>query len=228
MKKLFTATLMVAGAAALLCGCSKSETPKPDGETVTETVLPAELMETVKSTANDMATKFVAQAKTAADAKLAPIASELTSKIAALTSSVGSNETITSKLESTLAALTSGQDASALSSVFEISKVAEAAKLTPQQLGLAKEVGSLASAFVVQKDFAALEGAQGDVATIVKSLRAGEITAAIPALKNVATNVNLTNSQKQLITSIADQYAPGWQKAAQTLDAIKKLPGLGN
>jgi uncharacterized protein YPO0396 len=184
------------------------------------------VVETVKTAATDLTTKFVEQAKTAADSQLAPIATELTGKMQALTTTAGSSDAIKSKLDSTLQSLIGGQDAAALGSAFELAKIADAAKLTSQQLNLAKEVGNLASAFVVQKDFAALEGAQGDVATIVKSLRSGQITAAIPALKNVATNAHLTDSQKQLITTVADKYAPGWQTAAQTLDAVKKLPGF--
>lgn len=180
-------------------------------------------MEAVKSAASDLTTKFVEQAKSASDSTLAPIASELTTKAQALSAAVGANDTIKSTLDSTLQSLTGGQDSAALASAF---KLAEAAKLTPEQIGLAKQVGNLASAFVVQKDFSALEGAQGDVATIVSSLRSGNITAAVPALKNVATNAHLTDSQKQIITSIADKYAPGWQKVGDAVNTLKKLPGL--
>lgn len=233
MKKLIAATLLAAGTAAFLCGCNKSEPTTPtdtNGAPKAETPapLPTEVADAIKSTATDLTAKFVEQAKAAADKQLAPIASELTAKVQALSDVSGTTDAVKSKLSSTLESLIGGQDASALGSVFEITQMADAAKFTPQQLGLAKEVGNLASAFVVQKNFAALEGAQGDVATIVKSLRTGNLTAAITPLKNVATNAHLTDSQKQLITTVADKYAPGWQKAAQTLDTIKKLPGLGN
>ena len=240
MKTLFAATLLAAGTAAFLCGCNKTETTTPAGDTTgspaaapaaaneTATSLPAALAESAKSAGTDLANNLVDQAKSAVDKQLAPIASELTSKVQALSAASGVTDAVKGKLNSTLESLISGQDASALGSVFEVAKLAEAAKFTPQQLGLAKEVGNLASAFVVQKNFATLEGAQGDVATLVKSLRSGDITAAIAPLKNVATNAHLTDSQKQLITSIADTYAPGWQKAAQTLDTLKKLPGFGN
>jgi hypothetical protein len=80
----------------------------------------------------------------------------------------------------------------------------------------------------VQKIFSKLDGAQDDVATIVGSLRAGKITPAIPAIKNVAGNAHLTDTQKQLITSVADKYTPGWQKAKSAMDSLKKLPGFGN
>ena len=123
--------------------------------------------------------------------------------------------------------LVSGQDSSALTSAF---KLAQVSALTPEQIGLAKEVGNLASAYVVQKNFASLPGAQGDVTTIVNSLRKGEITPALPALQNVAQNAKLTASQKDLIGTVADKYAPGLKNAASTvsqgLDTLKKLPGL--
>src|SRR5260221_536565 len=90
-----------------------------------------------------------------------------------------------------------------------VSKVLDTAKLTPEQLGLAKQVGNLASAYVVQKNFAALDGSQGDVANIVSSLRSGKIKSALPSLKNVAESAKLSDTQKQLITTIADKYAPG-------------------
>lgn len=231
MKRIALSTVIVAAIGSLVCGCNKTEPAAPAGDNAAAATsaeappipAPAAAVEAVKSAANELATQFMAQAKAATDSKLGEIASELTTKMQALTAAVGTNAAVKSSLESTLQSLTSGLDANALSSAF---KVAEAAKFTPEQLTLAKEVGNLASAFVVQKNFAALEGAQGDVATIVKSLRSGQITAAIPSLKNVATNAHLTDSQKQLVTTIADKYAPGWKNAAGAVDAIKKLPGL--
>jgi hypothetical protein len=230
MKRIAIPTVIVAAIGSLVCGCNKTEPSTPAGDTANApaeppiaapaTPAPAAAAEAVKAAATELTTKFVEQAKAAADSKLGEIASELTAKMRALTAAVGTNAAVKVSLESTLQSLTSGLDANALNSAF---KVAEAAKFTTEQLALAKEVGNLASAFVVQKNFAAIEGAQGDVATIVKSLRSGEITAAIPALKNVATNVHLTDSQKQLVTTVADKYAPGWKNAAGAVDAIKKI-----
>jgi hypothetical protein len=62
------------------------------------------------------------------------------------------------------------------------------------------------------KKFATLEGSQTDVATIVKSLYGSNLTAVVQPLKNVASSAKLTDPQKQLIGTIADKYAPGWQK----------------
>jgi hypothetical protein len=170
-----------------------------------------------------LVSKFLDQAKSASDSQLGVIASELTGKVESLGAAIGTNAAIKSELDGMLRSLTGGMDSDALASAF---KVASVAKLTPEQLDLAKQVGNLASAYVVQKNFASLEGAQGDVATIVSSLRGGNVTAAIPPIKNVAANTHLTDGQKQIITTVADKYMPGWQKAKGAMDSIKKLPGF--
>ena len=59
-------------------------------------------------------------------------------------------------------------------------------------------------------------------------MRQGNITAAVPPLQKVAQNAGLTPSQKELVSSLADQYAPGLKKAAGTLQqGLKSLPSLG-
>jgi hypothetical protein len=174
---------------------------------------------------DSLITKFVAQAKSASDSQLGGIASELTDKIKSFGASLGENAAVKGKLDEVLGSLTGGKDSAALTAAFNL---AAAAKLTPQQTDLAKQVGNVASAYVVQKNFSTLGGAQGDVATIVSSLRAGKIAPAIPAIKNVAGNAHLTDTQKQLISSVADKYAPGLSKAKGAIDAIKKFPGFGN
>jgi hypothetical protein len=202
MKKHLTSLLIVATAA--VCGFTTTTFAQADAGLVS---------------------KFVDQAKAASDSQLGPIASELTGKIQSLGSSLAGNATVKSALDGTLKSLTGGMDSDALTSAF---KLASDAKLTSEQLGLAKQVGNLASAYVVQKNFASLAGAQGDVGTIVSSLRGGQIASVIPAIKNVAGNAHLTDPQKKLITTVADKYAPGWQKAKGAVDSIKKLPGFGN
>ena len=204
MKKQLNRLLIVVIATAALCGFTASTFAQTDAGLVS---------------------KFLDQAKSASDGQLGAIAAELTGKVQSLGAAVGANDAVKSTLDGTLKSLTGGLDSAALASAFDLVK---AAKLTPDQLVLAKQVGNLASAYVVQKNFAALEGSQSDVATIVSSLRSGKLTAAISPLKNVAGNTHLTDGQKQLITVVADKYAPGWQKAKGAVDAIKKLPGLGN
>ena len=166
---------------------------------------------------------FLNTAQSASDNQLGSIASELTGKVQSLNTATGTNSAVASKLDSTLKSLTGGADSAALTSAF---KLASSAKLTPDQLGLAKQVGNLASAYVVQKNFASLDGSQGDVANIVSSLRSGKIKDAVPSLKNVASNAKLSDTQKQLITTIADKYAPGLSKASGAMDSLKKIPGF--
>lgn len=166
---------------------------------------------------------FVKQAQSSGDSQLGSIASELTGKVNSLGKLLGGNTSAQSGLNDTLKSLTGGSDSAALTSAFNLVK---SAQLTPQQLDLAKQVGNLASAYVVQKNFASLAGGQDDVGTIVSLLREGKVTAAIPAIKNVAGNTHLTDGQKQLITTVADKYAPGWEKAKGAMDSLKKLPGF--
>jgi len=178
---------------------------------------------TFAQTTTNAAALFLDQAKSASDSQLGAIATELNGKVQSLETATGTNSAVKSKLDSTLAALTGGQDSTALTSAF---KLAQSAKFTPEQIGLAKQVGNLASAYVVQKNFSTLDGAQGDVATIVTSLRSGKIKDAVPSLKNVTTSAKLTDNQKQLITTITDKYVPGFSKASGAVDSLKKLPGF--
>lgn len=167
-----------------------------------------------------LAAGLLATANAAGDTRLSEVASQLTGKVASLESLLGTNSIIKDKLDSMLTSLTGGQDSSALASAYDLVK---GAKPTSQQLNLAKQVGNLASAYVVQKNFASLDGSQSDVATIVKSLSDGKIAAAVPSLKNVASSAKLTDTQKQLITTIADKYAPGWEKAKGAMNTLKGL-----
>ncbi len=164
-------------------------------------------------------------AKAADDGQLGAIASELTGKMQDLGQSLGVNDAVKNTLDNTLKSLTGGMDSDALTHAFDLVK---AASFTPEQLGLAKQVGNLASAYVMQKNFATLDGSQGDVATIVTALRQGNLTAAVAPLKNVASNTHLSDGQKNLIKTVANKYAPGLGKAKDAVDAIKKLPGFGN
>ena len=170
-----------------------------------------------------LATNLLNAAQSSADTQLGSIASELVDKLQAFEAAGGTNSALTAQMDAMLKSLTGGEDSAGLTSAF---KLATAAKLTPEQVGLAKQVGNLASAYAVQKNFATLDGAQSDVATIVSSFRSGQVATAIPALQNVAKNASLTDPQKQLLTTVANKYAPGLNKAAGALDSLKKLPGF--
>ncbi len=177
-----------------------------------------------RTTASDITSKFVSMAKSQGDNLLSSIGQDLATKANALVDSCGANETVRTNVESSLTAMTAGNDSQALAPAFQLS---QGGSLTSPQLQLAKEVGNLASAFVVQKNFSAVSGAQGDVATLVSSLRNGQYAAALPPLKNIMNNASLTPDQKQLIGSIADKYAPGLSGTMQQgLKALESLPGL--
>jgi hypothetical protein len=183
---------------------------------------------TTRSTDSSSAvTSATAQLSTTAKAQNDPVLSsvgtELADKVNALAQTSPGNTDLNSKLTSSVQSLAAGKDSSALSSFYQS---VQSTGFTPQQTQLAKEVGNLASAYVVQRNFSSVQGAQGDVATIVSSLRKGEITPMMPALKNVAQNASLTQPQKDLLGSIADKYAPGLSKATGTLQ--QGLNSLGN
>ena len=119
--------------------------------------------------------------------------------------------------------MASGKSAESLSSLQKLG----AAKLTPEQTKLAADVYHIGTAYVIQKNFASLDGAQSDVAKAVNSLRKGETLAAIPAIQSIAQNAKLTAPQKELIQSVATQYAPGVEKVGNALKGLGSLPGFG-
>ncbi len=255
MKNAIPHLLLLAGTALCLCGCGESKTPPADAnpatppaksvveatvpaKSVTETPAPAKppteppapvpapsTTSAVKTAVTDISTQFAQAAAAQSDKLLGSIGSDLAGKVKSLSQSLGVNDALKSQLDGALQSLTDGKDSSALGQVFQVAQAAT--NLTPQQQQLAKEVGNLTSAFVVQKNFSSLDGAQGDVAGVVNALRQGNLTAAILPLQNVAQNAGLTASQKQLVTTLADQYAPGLKKAASSLQqGLKSLPSL--
>lgn len=187
----------------------------------------ATAVQNAKATASTIASQFLNMAKTQKDNVLNSIGQDLGLKAQSLTESCGGNDSVKTNLDSSLTAMLNGKDSEALAPAFQ---VAQGLNLTPPQLQLAKEVGNLASAFVVQRNFSSLSGAQGDVATLVTSLRNGEYSAALPPLQKIMNNASLTPPQKQLLSSVADKYAPSLKQAAGTLqqglDSLKGLPGV--
>jgi hypothetical protein len=162
--------------------------------------------------------------KASGDATLQSLGNELGTKATSLNASLAGNPAAQSQLTSGVQSLLSGNGASSLGA---LSKLTEA-KLTPDQMKLAKEVGNVGSAYVVQKNFASLEGSQSDVAQIVTSLRKGNATAALPAVQKVAQNAKLTSPQKELLSSVADKYAPSAKKLGGALESgLKSIPGFG-
>lgn len=172
----------------------------------------------------DLLGQITASSKTSGDATLKSLGGMLTSKAQSLNSSLAGNAGAQGLLQGALSSLMGGNGAGALGAFGKLS----AAKLTPEQTKLAKEVGNVGSAYIVQKNFSSLEGAQGDVAQIVNSLRKGTPTTAIPAMQNVAQNAKLTPAQKEVATSLVNQYVPGAKKVSDFLGGgLKSLPGFG-
>jgi hypothetical protein len=188
-------------AAALTDGQTPT-TPTPDGSA------------TVKNATVEPVSQFATTAAAQTDKVAASIGSELAAKAKSLTQSAAGNSELKTQVAGALQSLSTGKDASALTSLFQQAKQAN---LTPQQTQLSKEVGTLASAYVVQRNFSSLDGAQGDVATIVNSLRKGAVVPAVPALRSLAQNAALTSQQKDLLGTLADQYAPGLKNASDSL-----------
>jgi hypothetical protein len=189
------------------------------------------IAETAKATASDVTSKFLSTLKTQGDGVLSSIGQDLATKAKSLVDSCGANETVRTNVESSLTSLAAGKDSEALAPAFQLSAAQSQGgglSLTAPQMQLAKEVGNLASAFVVQRNFSSLSGAQGDVATLVSSLRTGQYAATLPPLKNIMNNASLTPAQKDLIGSVADKYAPSLKQAAGTLQqGLQTLQGLG-
>jgi hypothetical protein len=168
--------------------------------------------------------QFAAAAAAQPDKQAASIASELTDKAKSLAASAAGNPSLKAGVGSALQSLSAGKDSSALGTLYQQAKQAN---LTPQQTQLVKDVGNLASAYVVQRNFSSVDGAQGDVATIVNSLRKGSITPAVPALQSLAQNATLTPQQKDVLGTLAGQYAPGLKKATDSLkQGLQGLQGL--
>ncbi len=238
MKTSTTLLLTASIAAAMwLTGCGKSsdstsmpETQKALGTAADEAKknlaqAASTVAESAKATASDVTSKFVTMAKAQGDSVLSAIGQDLGNKAKSLVDSCGSNENVKTNVEASLASLQAGKDTEALAPALQLP---QGVGLTEGQRQLAKEVGNLASAFVVQRNFSSLQGSQGDVATLVNSLRNGQYAATLPPLKNLMNNASLTPNQKQIIGSLADQYAPSLKQAAGMLQqGLQGLGGLG-
>ena len=172
------------------------------------------------SAINDSVTELKA-ASAGSDATLKSLGNDLGTKVTALNKSLGTNSEAKGQLQQALSGLLGNRASASLGSLQGLSK----AKLTPQQTKLAKDIYHTGSAYLVQKNFSSLEGSQADVAKLVGSLRQGGTAQALPALKSIGQNAKLTPDQKDFLSSLSDQYAPGLKKAGS---ALKKIPGFGN
>ena len=158
------------------------------------------------------------------DATLKSVGGDLAAKTEALNKSLADNPAASSQLSGLIQSLASNKGTESIASLQKLTE----AKLTPDQVKLAKEVGNLGSAYLVQRNLGSLEGSQGDVAQIVNSLRKGKLTESLPAIQKVAHNAKLTGPQKDLLGALADRYAPGTKKVGDALsNGLKSVPGFG-
>ena len=162
--------------------------------------------------------------KASGDSTLISLAGDLASKAHSFSSLLGDNSVVQGQLIGALQSMLSGNGVASLGAFSKLSE----AKLTSEQMKLAKDVGNVGSAYLVQKNLAALEGSQSDVAQIVNSLRKGSPAEAIPAIQSVALNAKLTPAQKELASTLAAQYAPEVKKIGDALqEGLKSLSGFG-
>lgn len=163
-----------------------------------------------------------------ADPVLNSIGGDLGRTAASLKQSLEGDAGLTSALDTAVRSLLDGQDAGALGLYDKLTQ----ASLTPQQEKLATEMRDLTAAFLTQKNLSALDGAEGQVATVVNALRRGEMAGALPAVKALASNASLTPAQKGFLGSLAKQYAPGLGEMTKSLPAglpeLPPVPKLGN
>ena len=177
------------------------------------------------SSLTDLLGQLCTSSKTSGDSTLVSLTDDLASKATSLYKNLAGESAVQGQLVGAIQSMLGNKGASALGA---LSKLTEA-KLTEQQMKLAKDVGNVGSAYLVQKNFASLEGAQGDVATIVNALRKGDTTQALPALQGVAQNAKLSPAQKQLADALVAQYAPPQAKKIGNAvkEGLKSLPSFG-
>ena len=176
------------------------------------------------STLSSLLGQLTSASQSSTDSTLKSLGGELATKAQSLGTSLSGNPAAEGQLTGALQSLLGNKGPEALAEFQKLS----AAKLTPDQLKLAKDFGHVGSAYLVQKNLGALDGSQSDVAQIVTSLRSGNVTAALPAIKKVSQNVNLTPAQKDLMTSMAEKFAPGAKQASEAIgNGLKSIPGFG-
>lgn len=171
----------------------------------------------------DLLSQLKSNSTNSGDTLLQSLGNELGSKVKALNKSLAGSPESQAQLNTALHALLGNQGGESLAALQKLS----AARLTPEQTKLAKDVTQVGSAYLVQKNFASLEGSQSDVAQMVNSLRKGNYTDALPAVQKISQNAKLTTEQKDLLASVANQLAPAASKVGGALKGLKSLPGLG-
>jgi hypothetical protein len=229
---------------ALLVGCSESNAPQSaeTGNSSTNAVSSPEKMagavpttgsnapvaaqvlnEVAKGADADWGGLVKSLAANHSDEVLNSIGGDLGKIATTLKQSLESQQDLSTTVDSAVRAALADKHSEALALYSKLG----AAKLTPEQEKLIGEVKNLTSAFWVQKDLSALDGAQGRVATVVKALRQGDVATALPALNELAKNAALTPQQKELLGTLVKEYAPALAGAAEAVkQKIPELPAV--
>ncbi len=176
------------------------------------------------STLSSLLGQLTSASQSSTDSTLKSLGGELATKAQSLGTSLAGNPATESQLTGALQSLLGNKGPETVAAFQKLS----AAKLTPDQLSLAKDVGHVGSAYLVQKNLGALDGSQSDVASIVSSLRSGNVTAALPAIKKVSQNVNLTPAQKDLLTSMAEKICARCRSHQQRAEVAAGFRALKN
>jgi len=161
----------------------------------------------------NLSSQLVSSFQTSSDSLLKNIGTDLGARVKKLGESLTTNETVKAQLTSAMQSLMGNKDAEAVSSFGNVS----ASKLTPEQTGLAKDVYNAAAALVTQRNFSSLQGMNSDVTSLVNSVWKGNYSEALPPLQKIWTQASLTDSQKNLLGTTFDNYAPGWRDSAAKL-----------
>jgi len=252
MKSKMTVSLAVLSG-VLIAGCGDSSKEATTPAPASPTPPPTTAADEIKKTATDVAKEVSAEAKkqateaaaqvqkqataayqnlssqltsglqSSSDSLLKNISTDLGTRVAKLGDSLQSNEVVKTQLNSAMESLLGKKDSEAVGTFGKLTD----SKLTPEQTTLAKDVYNAAAALVTQRNFSGLEGMNSEVSGLVNSVWKGNYTEALPPLQKIWTKATLTDSQKNLLGTTFDKYAPGWRdnaaKLQQGTDLLKKF-----
>lgn len=158
------------------------------------------------------------------DSVLKSIGADLETRVGKLAQSLAGNEAVKDQLSTSVKALLGNQDVDAVAALNTLA----AARLTPEQTALAKDVYQASAAFVTQRNFASIPGASSEVGQLVNAVWKGDYTQALVPLQKVYGKASLTPAQKNLLATTFDPYLPkGWKETAgalqQGVEQFKKL-----
>ncbi|HVR34444.1 MAG TPA: hypothetical protein VMS21_01190 [Methylomirabilota bacterium] len=226
----------------LMTGCRETPVPEaPEGtseagkEQAVTPVRPPELppeesgtrveaiTEQARSMVSGLSQNLVASARATSDDTLASIGEEIQAKVIEMEPALSTHADLRQTVEQTLKALAGGEDSEVVGLYGQLTE----AKLTPEQTELAGDFKDVLSAFVVQRNFAGVDGAEGEVSQIVSAFRDGNAAGAIVPLQGLAGKASLTPGQKELVSSLAESYAPALKGAGEAVqEGVKSLNNL--